>query len=219
LRSTQEALHDLQKRHTDLEKEKQTLSSNLDHSEEMKTQLAQLKEKNESLEKDVLAMKTIEQEYLEIKAQVEPFKKQLEQFELEKQALEQRQKLTSKQLETLAAEHAKQIGHQVKTLPLIGNLSNRILFFQNHQQKIQYLVRIKTENAALVQENNKLKTELSKQAKLIEKLGGKENAETSRLERARSVRTRKELDTAKEKGVTRTQSVAAQPLGARNKKL
>ncbi len=69
--------------------------------------------------------------YEELSAMVAPFKEQLEQFELEKAALESQNKAKDSDLKKLAAQFGQAIGHQ------------------NHKQKIHHMVQIKEENVAL----------------------------------------------------------------------
>ncbi len=90
-----------------------------------------------------------------LQAMVEPFKEQLEAYESEKSALLDQNKATVEDLKQLAAQHGKLLGHQ------------------NHKQKINHLVQLKTDNVNLRQEKARLQTEAARQARHIAKLEAK----------------------------------------------
>ncbi len=71
-------------------------------------------------------------------------------------------KATVDNLKKLAEQHGKMLGHQ------------------NPKQKINHLVKLKTDNVTLAQENARLQTELARQTKAVQRLeaklaGDKEN--------------------------------------------
>jgi len=75
---------------------------------------------------------------------VEPFKDQLEAFEMEKRALLSQSEAAQGEVKKLATQYGSLLGHQ------------------NHQQKIQHVVKIKQENVNLKNEVAGLKEQLSK---------------------------------------------------------
>ncbi len=93
--------------------------------------------------------------YESLLSAVGPFKEQLEAYEAEKTALEDQNKATVENLKQLAVQHGKVLGHQ------------------NHKQKINHLVKLKTDNVNLQQENARLLTETRRQAKAIARLEAK----------------------------------------------
>ena len=75
---------------------------------------------------------------------VGPFKSQLEQYGIERDTLMEQKNTTQKELDRLAGDFAKHMGHQ------------------NHKQKIQHLVTLKEEKFKLMQKNQELQMELAK---------------------------------------------------------
>jgi len=75
---------------------------------------------------------------------VEPFKEQLEGFEMEKRALMSQSEAAQGEVKKLATQYGSLLGHQ------------------NHSQKIQHVVKIKQENVNLKTEVTALKEQLSK---------------------------------------------------------
>merc|ERR1719315_172930 len=75
---------------------------------------------------------------------VEPFKEQLESFEMEKRALMTQSEAAQGEVKKLATQYGSLLGHQ------------------NHQQKIQHVVKIKKENVELKAEVTALKEQLTK---------------------------------------------------------
>ncbi|ESN91197.1 hypothetical protein HELRODRAFT_146587, partial [Helobdella robusta] len=96
--------------------------------------------------------------YEDLAAKVEPFKDQLEQFELEKQALLSRHKNAQNEVDKLSKEYAKVLGHQ------------------NHKQKIHHMVKLKDENLSLKNEVENLRTKDTMNRRRIEKLTEKLDA-------------------------------------------
>merc|ERR1712013_722953 len=75
---------------------------------------------------------------------IEPFKEQLESFEMEKRALMTQSEAAQGEVKKLATQYGSLLGHQ------------------NHQQKIQHVVKIKKENVDLKAEVTVLKEQLAK---------------------------------------------------------
>ena len=107
--------------------------------------------------------KTFKEKYEALSKMVEPFREQLESFEVERNALLAQNKQKQSEMSKLASEYAKLLGHQ------------------NHKQKIHHLVRIKQENLDMREEIAKLNVELSKHKRMVTRLkesknhGSKEN--------------------------------------------
>ena len=79
---------------------------------------------------------------------VEPFKEQLESFEMEKAALQERNKEAEGEVKKLATQYGQLLGHQ------------------NHKQKIQHLVKLKQENVDMREEMSRMRMELDKYKRL-----------------------------------------------------
>ena len=90
---------------------------------------------------------------------IEPFREQLESFEMERTALLADKKEAQGQMEKLADQYAELLGHQ------------------NHKQKIHHLVRLKKENLQLREEVSQQTMAINKYKRQLEKLKqNKENA-------------------------------------------
>ena len=217
LEGKRERFEKLQSDHDQLKMETKSFDRILQQKEEMETLLAATISENEAMKIKVdeqtrnfeAIQENIQNEgdykakYEALKEQIEPFKKQLEEFELEKEALMKQKNFTENQLGALTAEHAKKLGHQ------------------NHAQKIQYLVKIKTENAKLQKENVKLQTELTKKEKITSKLEAKikemEVKENS-TPLTRKPSLKKSTLEAPEKQSRRNTLAPSSPLATRNRK-
>merc|ERR1711881_243729 len=88
---------------------------------------------------------------------VEPFKEQLESFEMEKRALLSQSEAAQGEVKKLATQYGSLLGHQ------------------NHQQKIQHVVKIKQENVNLKSEVSALKDQLAKAKRAYTRLEDKHN--------------------------------------------
>ena len=75
---------------------------------------------------------------------IEPFKEQLESYELEKAALLNRNQEVQGEVKKLASQYGQLLGHQ------------------NHKQKIQHLVKLKQENVVMREEMAGMRLELDK---------------------------------------------------------
>ena len=84
------------------------------------------------------------EKYEALCAMVEPFREQLEAFEVEKSALESQNKARESDLRQLATQYGQLLGHQ------------------NHNQKIKHMVKLKEENVALKSRVAALETDLAK---------------------------------------------------------
>lgn len=113
-------------------------------------------------ELDLQESQKYKEKYEALLKMVEPFKTQLESYEMERNAL-----LAEKQ------------GAQGKVQKLFSDYAN-LLGHQNHKQKIHHLVRLKQENLDMREELAKANLELNKQKRLVARYkssaaGGKEN--------------------------------------------
>ena len=84
------------------------------------------------------------EKYEALCAMVEPFREQLEAYEVEKSALESQNKARESDLRQLATQYGQLLGHQ------------------NHNQKIKHMVKLKEENVALKSRVAALETDLAK---------------------------------------------------------
>merc|ERR1712007_8809 len=100
--------------------------------------------RNDQLEEHAQA--SVEQ-YQALEQMVEPFKEQLESFELEKNALLSKTEASKEEMNKLASEYSSLLGHQ------------------NHKQKIQHVVKLKQENVELKSIMDQLKLDLKKSQK------------------------------------------------------
>merc|ERR1719221_1530126 len=83
---------------------------------------------------------------------IEPFREQLESYEMEKDALLTQKKEAQGQVQKLADRYTNLLGHQ------------------NHKQKIHHLVRLKQENLDMREELARVNLELNKQKRLVVRL-------------------------------------------------
>merc|ERR1719228_290500 len=88
---------------------------------------------------------------------VEPFKEQLESFEIEKRALLTQSEAAQGEVKKLATQYGSLLGHQI------------------HQQKIQHVVKIKQENVNLKSEVSALKDQLAKAKRAYTRLEEQHN--------------------------------------------
>jgi len=88
---------------------------------------------------------------------IEPFKEQLESFEMEKRALMTQSEAAQGEVKKLATQYGSLLGHQ------------------NHQQKIQHVVKIKKENVDLKAEVTTLKEQLAKAKRAYARMEEKHN--------------------------------------------
>ena len=91
---------------------------------------------------------TYKEKYEALCRLVEPFKEQLESFEMEKAALQERNKEAEGEVKKLATQYGQLLGHQ------------------NHKQKIQHLVKLKQENVDMREEMSRMRMELDKYKRL-----------------------------------------------------
>jgi len=113
-----------------------------------------MEEKIEQLEEEANYHK--EQHQL-LQDMVEPFKEQLESFEMEKRALMTQSEAAQGEVKKLATQYGSLLGHQ------------------NHQQKIQHVVKIKKENVELKAEVTALKEQLTKAKRAYARMEEKHN--------------------------------------------
>merc|ERR1719278_1245597 len=86
----------------------------------------------------------LEHQFEALKLMVEPYRDQLESFEMERRALLAQNEVAEGEAKKLAVQNGRLLGHQ------------------NHSQKIQHVVKIKQENMQLKTEVTRLTEELLK---------------------------------------------------------
>merc|ERR1719322_1473399 len=91
---------------------------------------------------------TYKEKYEALCRLIEPFKEQLESFEMERIALQERNKEAEGEVKKLATQYGQLLGHQ------------------NHKQKIQHLVKLKQENVDMREEMSRMRMELDKYKRL-----------------------------------------------------
>merc|ERR1712228_228657 len=112
--------------------------------ERMRRALAKKKEDEETMEELRSRASAWQSKFEELTELVAPFKTQLEQYGVERETLMEQKNTTQKELDRLADDFAKHMGHQ------------------NHKQKIHHLVTLKEEKFKLMQRNQELQMELAK---------------------------------------------------------
>merc|ERR1740128_487469 len=116
--------------------------------EEMETLMSQMDERNEELEEKAAAASD---QLKVLQDMVEPFKEQLEGYEVEKNSLLSSQKASKEEVSKLSKQYSSLLGHQ------------------NHAQKIQHVVKLKQENVSLKSRIEALQLDLSKAQKTASK--------------------------------------------------
>merc|ERR1712203_327136 len=93
----------------------------------------------------------LENQFEALKLMVEPYRDQLESFEMERRALLAQNEVAEGEAKKLAVQNGRLLGHQ------------------NHSQKIQHVVKIKQENMQLKTEVSRLSEELLKSKRQLGK--------------------------------------------------
>ncbi|KAG7168962.1 Hyaluronan mediated motility receptor-like [Homarus americanus] len=122
-----------------------------------------LKDTNAALLEEVTFWKD---KFQHLEKMVEPFREQLDAYEVEKASLLERSSAAKEEVDKLSKQYATLLGHQ------------------NHKQKIQHVLKLKTENSILKEEVHKLRQEIERQRKNIRRLEDKMvklSGSTSRL--------------------------------------
>ena len=110
---------------------------------------------------------TYKEKYEALLHLIEPFKEQLDSFEMEKAVLLARNKEAEGEVKKLATQYGQLLGHQ------------------NHKQKIQHLVKLKQENVDMREEMSGMRLELDKYRRLAlksESIFKQQNKENSILQ-------------------------------------
>merc|ERR1719292_28848 len=113
-----------------------------------------MEERNEDLESQAEEANT---ELKNLQDMIEPFKEQLEGFEMEKNSLLSSNLASKEEVTKLSTQYSSLLGHQ------------------NHAQKIKHVVQLKQENVSLKSKVEALQLELSKANKSISKWEQKYN--------------------------------------------
>merc|ERR1719402_1289099 len=110
-------------------------------------------------EKEALeeARQQLDNQLQALQLMVEPYRDQLESFEAERRALLATAEVAEGEAKKLAAQNGRLLGHQ------------------NHQQKIQHVVKIKQENVELKAEVTALKEQLTKAKRAYARMEEKHN--------------------------------------------
>lgn len=145
----------LQSAHRDLEVK--SLEETEKHAQEMEVLKESLQSQANTEELDRMSAEAEKWQKLfeDLQAKVEPFMEQLDAFELEKQALLGRSNHAQAEMDRLANQYAKLLGHQ------------------NQKQKIHHVAKIKEENINLKKEVTILREQITKQKRTIQKLEDK----------------------------------------------
>merc|ERR1719259_637168 len=111
-------------------------------------------ERNEELEAKA---KEASDQLQVLEEMIEPFKEQLEGFEMEKKSLLSSQEASKEEVTKLSKQYSSLLGHQ------------------NHAQKIKHVVQLKQENVTLKSKVESLQLELNKAQKSVSKWEQKYN--------------------------------------------
>ncbi|XP_042858234.1 myosin-13-like isoform X2 [Penaeus japonicus] len=144
------------------------------HKEEKEAEVSRV---TSTLEGDIKELKDTNAELLEelnswknkfqhLEKMIEPFREQLDAYEVEKVSLLSRSSAAKEEVDKLSKQYATLLGHQ------------------NHKQKIQHVLKLKTENNELREEVFKLRQETERQRKTVKRLEEKMlrlSGSTSRL--------------------------------------
>jgi len=144
LRSCQEMELLLKERRKDIKELRKKDMSNKRQIEIKDELIDNLSSKLDPLQNEVQIYK---EKYETICNLIEPFKEQLDNFEIEKAELLAKNKEAHGEVKKLATQYGKMLGHQ------------------NHRQKIQHLVTLKQENVDLKTENSRMRIELDRYKK------------------------------------------------------
>merc|ERR1719357_1099391 len=106
--------------------------------------MKQMDQRNDQLEEKA---QSSNEQFKALEQMVEPFKEQLESFELEKNALLSRTEASQEEMNKLASQYSSLLGHQ------------------NHKQKIHHVVKLKQDNVGLKTEIENLKLEVKRAQK------------------------------------------------------
>ncbi|XP_064088181.1 hyaluronan mediated motility receptor-like isoform X3 [Macrobrachium nipponense] len=115
----------------------------------LESEMDELRSLNQMLQEESDSWKNKFQ-YLE--KMIEPFREQLDSYEVEKASLLSRSSAAKEEIDKLSKQYATLLGHQ------------------NHKQKIQHVLKLKTENNELREDVYKLRQETERQRKTIRRL-------------------------------------------------
>ncbi|CAL4123174.1 unnamed protein product, partial [Meganyctiphanes norvegica] len=118
----------------------------------LESELDELRERNIALSEEVTHWKD---KFNHLEKMIEPFREQLDAYEVEKQSLLSRSDEAKVEVDKLSKQYASLLGHQ------------------NHKQKIQHVLKLKTENNQLREDVTKLRQETERQRKSVRRLEDK----------------------------------------------
>ncbi|KAK8723962.1 hypothetical protein OTU49_011632, partial [Cherax quadricarinatus] len=144
-----------------LESTKNTLSRlEITYSEEKTAEVSRMTQSLEAVIQDLRntnaslleELNSWKDKFLHLENMIEPFREQLDAYEVEKAMLLERNSAAIDEAEKLSKQYATLLGHQ------------------NHKQKIQHVLKLKTENSQLKEEVYKLRQETERQRKNVRRL-------------------------------------------------
>ncbi|KAK3855032.1 hypothetical protein Pcinc_038537 [Petrolisthes cinctipes] len=132
-------------------------------SEEVSAEVSQLTQEWNRERQDLITTNTQLKEelnswkskFLHLEKIIEPFRDQLDAYEVEKTSLMERSSAAKEEVDKLSQQYAQLLGHQ------------------NHKQKIHHVLKLKKENGQLKEEVYKLRQEGEKQRKMVRRLEDK----------------------------------------------
>ncbi|XP_068218157.1 hyaluronan mediated motility receptor-like isoform X1 [Palaemon carinicauda] len=119
---------------------------------QLKSSLEELNSTNQSLQEEADSWKN---KFHSLENMIEPFRAQLDAYEVEKASLLSRSSADKEEVDKLSKQYATLLGHQ------------------NHKQKIQHVLKLKTENNQLREDVYKLRQETDRQRKTIKRMEDK----------------------------------------------
>jgi len=149
-----EAEAKLEEERTKAEEYQEVINAYMEKLQEMEALMVKMEERNEDLESQAEEANT---ELKNLQDMIEPFKEQLEGFEMEKNSLLSSNLASKEEVTKLSTQYSSLLGHQ------------------NHAQKIKHVVQLKQENVSLKSKVEALQLELSKANKSISKWEQKYN--------------------------------------------
>ncbi|KAK4322320.1 hypothetical protein Pmani_006926 [Petrolisthes manimaculis] len=121
-------------------------------TQEWNQEQQQLITNNTQLKEELNSWKS---KFLHLEKIIEPFREQLDAYEVEKTSLMERSSAAKHEVDKLSQQYAQLLGHQ------------------NHKQKIHHVLKLKKENGQLKEEVYKLRQEGEKQRKTVRRLEDK----------------------------------------------
>nr|XP_045618513.1 hyaluronan mediated motility receptor-like [Procambarus clarkii] len=118
----------------------------------LEADIQDLRNANAALQEELYSWKN---KFQHLEEMIEPFREQLDAYEIEKANLLERSSAAKEEVDKLSKQYATLLGHQ------------------NHKQKIQHVLKLKTENVQLKEEVHKLRQETERHRKNARRLEDK----------------------------------------------